>query len=125
MMGLVDDAWFTVEMIDNRTYAISEYGHWEKVHSFLLIGEDKAALIDTGLGIDNIKRITDELTRLPIVVITTHVHWDHIGSHGEFDCILVHEAERDWLVHGIPGLPIEVIRKDVRRDISRPAPRRF
>ncbi|RRJ67539.1 MBL fold metallo-hydrolase [Paenibacillus oralis] len=124
-MGLVDDAWFTVEMIDTRTYAISEYGHWEKVHSFLLIGENKAALIDTGLGIDNIKRITDELTRLPIVVITTHVHWDHIGSHGEFDCILVHEAERDWLVHGIPGLPIEVIRKDVRRDISRPAPRSF
>ena len=100
MMGLVDGTWFTVETIDNRTFAISEYGHWEKAHSFLLIGEDKAALIDTGLGIDNIKRIADKLTRLPIIVITTHVHWDHIGSHGEFDSILVHEAERDWLVHG-------------------------
>lgn len=76
MMDLVDDAWFTVETVDNRTYAISEYGHWEKVHSFLLIGEDKTVLIDTGLGIDNIKRIADKLTRLPIVVITTPVHWD-------------------------------------------------
>lgn len=34
MMGLVDGTWFTVETIDNRTYAISEYGHWEKAHSF-------------------------------------------------------------------------------------------
>lgn len=57
---LIKDSWFTVQLIDSKTYAISEYGHWEKVHSFLLIGEEKAVLIDTGLGIDNIKRITDQ-----------------------------------------------------------------
>jgi len=49
------DSWFTVQRIDDQTYAISEYGHWEKVHSFLLMGEERAALIDTGLGIDNIR----------------------------------------------------------------------
>ncbi|GAB3056697.1 hypothetical protein JCM19029_12160 [Salinicoccus sesuvii] len=67
---------------------ISRYGHWEKVHSFLLVGKKKAVLIDTGLGIDNIKRITDQLTILPIDVITTHVHVDHIGNHKKF---YVHE----------------------------------
>lgn len=46
--------WFTIEKIDNETYAISEYGHWEKVHSYLLIGKKYALLIDTGLGIGNI-----------------------------------------------------------------------
>ncbi len=70
----IKDSWFTVNQIDNTTFAISEYGHWEQVHSYLLIGEEKAALIDTGLGIDNIKRITDQLTNLPIIVLTTHVH---------------------------------------------------
>lgn len=65
----INDFWFTVTQIDNNSFAISEYGDWEKVHSFLLIGEEKAALIDTGLGIDNIKRITDQLTSLPIICI--------------------------------------------------------
>lgn len=121
----IKDAWFTVEQIDDITYAISEYGHWEKVHSYLLIGEEKAALIDTGLGIDNIKRITDQLTELPVIVITTHVHADHIGSHGEYKEIYVHEAEADWLMNGIKGLPIEQIRKDTARDITIPTPQTF
>ncbi|EEK70361.1 Beta-lactamase domain protein [Bacillus mycoides] len=30
-------------------------------------------LIDTGLGIDNIKRITDKLTDLPIIVVTDNM----------------------------------------------------
>lgn len=122
---IIDDPWFTVTQIDADTFAISEFGHWEKVHSFLLIGHEKAALIDTGLGIDRIKRMTDRLTDLPIVVLTTHVHWDHIGSHDQFEQIYVHEAEEDWLVSGIKGLGIEQIRKDISRDITRPVPDTF
>lgn len=122
---MIVDSWFTVQQIDCNTYAISEYGHWEKVHSFLLLGNQKAALIDTGLGIDNIKRITDQLTTLSIDVITTHVHTDHIGSHGEFERIFVHEEDKDWLVNGIKGLSIEQIRKDISRDITLPLPSNF
>ncbi|OLS37085.1 MBL fold metallo-hydrolase [Alkalihalophilus pseudofirmus] len=122
---IIKDKWFTVQQIDDNTYAISEYGHWEKVHSFLLKGKEKAILIDTGLGIDNIKRITDQLTYLPIDVITTHVHVDHIGSHGEFERIYVHEGDKEWLVNGIKGLSIEQIRKDVSRDITLPTPKTF
>ncbi|WP_010095543.1 MBL fold metallo-hydrolase [Ornithinibacillus scapharcae] len=121
----IKDSWFTVQQIDETTFAISEYGHWEKVHSFLLIGKEKAALIDTGLGIDNIKRITDQLTDLPIIVITTHVHADHIGGHGLYETILVHEAEEDWLINGIKGLSIERIRHDIGRDITKPTPTEF
>lgn len=122
---MIKDPWFTVQKIDEKTFAISEYGHWEKVHSFLLLGKDKAALIDTGLGIDNMKRMTNQLTQLPIDVITTHVHADHIGSHGKFERIYVHEADRDWLVNGIKGLSIEQIRKDISRDITLPVPDTF
>ncbi|MGE8203012.1 MBL fold metallo-hydrolase [Heyndrickxia sp. NPDC080065] len=122
---MIKDLWFTVQTIDKKTFAISEYGHWEKVHSFLLLGEEKAVLIDTGLGIDKIKRITDQLTTLPIDVFTTHVHTDHIGSHGEFERIYVHEGDKDWLVNGIKGLSIEQIRKDISRDITFPTPETF
>lgn len=122
---MLKDDWFTVRQIDDNTYAISELGHWEKVHSFLLLGETKAALIDTGLGIDNMKRITDQLTTLPIDVLTTHVHSDHIGSHGEYPRIFVHEYEESWLINGIVGLSIDQIRANTARDITIPIPKSF
>lgn len=122
---MIEDDWFTVRQIDENTYAISELGHWEKVHSFLLLGSTKAALIDTGLGIDNMKRITDQLTTLPIDVITTHVHSDHIGSHGEYSRIFVHEDEESWLINGIVGLSLEQIRANTARDITIPTPKGF
>lgn len=58
-------------------------------------------------------------------MITTHVHTDHIGSHGEFETIYVHENDSDWLMNGIEGLPIEQIRKDIGRDITIPTPKTF
>ncbi|SEJ55118.1 Glyoxylase, beta-lactamase superfamily II [Bhargavaea ginsengi] len=122
---MIRDDWFTVQKIDSDTYAISEYGHWEKVHSFLLVGRDKAILIDTGLGIGNIRTITDQLTDLPVEVLTTHVHADHIGSHGQFDKFYVHEDELDWIVNGIKGRTDEQIRKDMTRDITIPTPSGF
>ncbi|MCH7321530.1 MBL fold metallo-hydrolase [Solibacillus sp. MA9] len=122
---MLKDDWFTVRQIDDKTFAISELGHWEKVHSFLLLGDSKAALIDTGLGIDSMKRVTDQLTTLPIDVITTHVHSDHIGSHGEYTRIFVHEDEESWLTNGIVGLSIEQIRANTARDITIPIPNSF
>jgi glyoxylase-like metal-dependent hydrolase (beta-lactamase superfamily II) len=94
--------WFQIEKIDNTTYAISEYGHWEKVHSYLLIGDSKSILIDTGLGIGNIKKAIENLTKLPIKVITTHAHWDHIGGHSLFCDIAIHNMDADWLKFGLP-----------------------
>lgn len=85
--------WFTVEKIDADTYAISEYKHWEETHCYTICGTKKAILIDTGLGISNIRKIVECLTTLPITVVTTHVHWDHIGGHKYFEHIAVHEKE--------------------------------
>lgn len=107
--------WFTVENIDNATFAISEYGHWTQVHSYLFIGKERAALIDTGLGIANIKEVVQRLTNLPILVITTHVHADHIGGHSLFTEIAVHENDKSWLENGIP-IPIEQFRKYITKE---------
>lgn len=122
---MLKDPWFTVTEIAEDTYAISEYGHWEQVHSFLLIGQERAALIDTGMGIGSMKGIIDQLTTKPIIVVTTHVHTDHIGSHGEFDELAVHEKDVDWLENGIEGLTLARIRHDVARDITKPTPATF
>ncbi len=104
--------WFTVEKIDTDTFAISEYGHWEETHCYLLCGTKKAVLIDTGLGIANIKKITDSLTTLPIMVVATHIHWDHIGGHKYFDNIAVYEAEKDWLSVKFP-IPLQTVKNNL------------
>lgn len=119
------DEWFTIEKIDDETYAISEYGHWEKVHSYLLIGKTSALLIDTGLGIGNIKKEVNKLTELPVTVVTTHVHWDHIGGHGSFDDIYVHKADEGWLKNGI-SIPLSFIKKNLMAEpFSKKAPEEF
>lgn len=60
------NSWFTIEQIDQDTYAISEYKHWEETHCYLLCGENRAVLIDTGLGVSNIREIIDSLTNLGV-----------------------------------------------------------
>ena len=103
--------WFTVEEIDNDTFAISEYKHWEETHCFLLCGTEKAILIDTGLGVANIEKVVANLTTLPVMVVTTHVHWDHIGGHKYFDNIAVHKAEQEWLSNQFP-IPLQVVKQN-------------
>ena len=104
--------WFTVERIDKDTFVISEYKHWEETHSYLLLGEQRAVLIDTGLGIADIQRVVERITCLPILVMTTHVHWDHIGGHKYFGDIAVHESEYSWLAEKFP-IPLQTVRKNL------------
>lgn len=102
-------SWFTVEKIDENTYALSEYGYRNALHSYLFIGQERAALIDTGMGIGDIQAVVAEITPLPVWVVTTHAHWEHTGGHSKFQEILVHEAEQPWLEKGLP-FSIEQIR---------------
>ncbi len=102
--------WFTKEKIDSDTYIISEYRHPEETHCYLLIGSERALLIDTGLGICSIYDETARLTDNPVAAAATHIHWDHIGGHKYFREFYVHEAELDW-VNGEFPLPVEAVRK--------------
>lgn len=108
------DDWFTVEKIDSHTFAISEYMHWEETHCYLLCGQERALLIDTGLGVSNIREIIDDLTHLPIMVVSTHAHWDHIGGHRYFDDIAIHEAETEWLSVKFP-IPLHAVKRNLTR----------
>lgn len=51
---------------------------------YLLEGEDKALLIDTGYAVGNLKSFVKTLTKKPLVVANTHYHPDHSGGNGEF-----------------------------------------
>lgn len=104
--------WFTIDRIDEDTYIISEYRHWEETHCYLLNGTERSLLIDTGLGIANIKEEVEQLTGRPVTAAATHIHWDHIGGHKYFPDFYAHAEELDWLRGKFP-LPIETVREMV------------
>lgn len=89
--------WFDTEKIDNETYVISEYRHWEETHCYLLNGTKRSLLIDTGLGISNIYDEVKRLTEKSVTAVVTHVHWDHIGGLKCFPEFGVHSAEMEWI----------------------------
>lgn len=109
IIGNTIDGWFTIEQIDRDTHVISEYKHWEETHAYLLNGNEYSLLIDTGLGIKNIYDEVIKLTDKPVIVVATHIHWDHIGGHQYFPNFYVHKDEIDWLNGKFP-LPLEQIK---------------
>jgi len=83
--------WFDVYETTPETYAIYEDGQFEEVMSYLVIGEETAALVDTGNGIGDIKGVVEELTDLPITVVNTHSHFDHTGGNWAFDEVALYD----------------------------------
>ena len=81
------DPWFEVYRVAPGVFAIYEPHQFEEVISFLILGEKRAALFDTGLGIGDLKRVVVSLTSLPIVVLNSHTHNDHVGDNWEFSDI--------------------------------------
>ena len=112
--------WFTIGRVDADTCVISEYRHWEETHCYLLLGSDRALLIDTGLGIGDIGAQVRELTDLPVAAVATHVHWDHIGGHKYFPEFYAHSAELAWLQGAFP-LPLEAVKGMVAHNCDLPA----
>lgn len=79
--------WFEVYKLTDNTYAIYEPNQWQEAISYLLIGDEKAMLVDTLQGIGDLKAVIDQLTDLPIIVMNTHSHYDHVSSNYQFETI--------------------------------------
>ncbi len=82
-----DQDWFEVYRVADGVFAIYEPGQFEEVISFLIEGESRALLFDTGLGIGDMRRVVDQLTDLDVVVLNSHTHYDHIGGNHQFEFI--------------------------------------
>lgn len=83
----VSDPWFEVYKVAPSVFAIYEPHQSEETISYLIVGEKRAALFDTGMGISDLKKVTAQLTRLPIIVLNSHTHDDHVGDNWEFDTV--------------------------------------
>lgn len=63
------------------------------VYCTLVVGTEKALLIDTGFGFCNISSIVRNITSLPIIVLNTHGHTDHIQGNKHFEKIYIHKND--------------------------------
>jgi glyoxylase-like metal-dependent hydrolase (beta-lactamase superfamily II) len=83
----VSDRWFEVYRPAPGVFAIYEPHQAEETIGYLIVGQKRALLFDTGMGISDIKKITTGLTKLPIIVLNSHTHDDHVGGDWEFDTV--------------------------------------
>jgi hypothetical protein len=77
--------WFEVYRVQPGVLAIYEPGQFEEVVSYLILGEKRALLFDTGLGIGDLRALVSSVTELPVAVLNSHSHYDHIGGNHQFD----------------------------------------
>ena len=91
--------WFVTREVARGIWLLAEPSH---VNTWLVEGSERAVLIDTGLGIAPIRPVAESLTSLPISVVNTHYHFDHVGGNYEFEEIAIHELGASLLGQHVP-----------------------
>lgn len=79
--------WFEVYKITDSIFALYEMGQFEEVISYLILGNKRALLFDTGIGVGDIGSLVAALTDLPVSVLNSHTHYDHVGGNHYFENI--------------------------------------
>lgn len=75
--------------IDGNTWRIED----GFVRFFLLVGEEKAALIDSGVNCPDASDIAKKLTSKPLILLNTHGDGDHTSGTNGFANIYIHPLD--------------------------------
>lgn len=101
-----DMTFYTHEPVGERVYVLTEgYSSEFRFTLGLINGEDRALLIDAGLGMaGGLRRYVEGIVGKgkPILCACTHGHVDHVGSAIEFDRAYL--SQKDWYM--LPGFAL-------------------
>jgi glyoxylase-like metal-dependent hydrolase (beta-lactamase superfamily II) len=101
--------------LDETCWRIEENG----VRAFLVVGSERALLVDTGFGTGNIREMVESLTDLPVQLVNTHADRDHIGCNRLFETAYMHPSEFDRYHQGIGyDAPVEPLWEGARIDVG-------
>jgi len=88
------DEWLKTKLVGKKTWAIDDHGGDVM---YLITGEKRCLLIDTGWGIGNLKGLVSSLSTLPLLVLNTHGHPDHSYGNSVFKQVYIHEADEHFI----------------------------
>lgn len=74
------------------TWEIDEF---DNASIFLLVGTEKAMVIDTGMGIGDLRGAIEMITDKPLICVISHGHVDHTGNCRQFEEVWIHPADAD------------------------------
>ena len=80
----------SVSKIDDDLYVITET---KSIHCYLLIGKEKALLIDAGYGYEDIHPLIRQITELPVMLAVTHGDPDHALGAMHFEDVWIHPLD--------------------------------
>lgn len=80
--------------LNDRVYLMDDDGNGT---GYIVIGSKKCAVIDTMYGSENLYDIVRTLTDLPVFVINTHGHLDHIFGNIYFEEVYINEKDMPTL----------------------------
>jgi glyoxylase-like metal-dependent hydrolase (beta-lactamase superfamily II) len=119
----VSDSWFEVYKVASGVFAIYEPHQSEETIAYLILGEKHALLFDTGMGISDIRKVTEELTKLPVVVLNSHTHDDHVGGNWQFD--FIYGMDTDFTRANAKGSRTDAQAEIAPGEICGPLPKNF
>lgn len=60
---------------------------------YLIVGDERAALVDTMEGVGDLRAEVERITSLPVTVLLTHHHHDHVGGAYSFEKVGISAAD--------------------------------
>lgn len=89
---------FQIEDLGDGIYYIVDCS---MVGMYLVVGAERAALIDCGTGIGDLKECVETITSKPVELLATHGHVDHIGGACNYDKIYINEKDKALMEEGM------------------------
>ncbi|AWY39879.1 MBL fold metallo-hydrolase [Pseudomonas putida] len=89
-----ENSGFVVHKLSDSLYAIGEPTYYQANYSYLIVGDDKALMLDAGANQkEDITKVIKTITNKPVSVLPSHLHFDHIGGLHNFDSIYLLDTE--------------------------------
>lgn len=99
---------YKIEKLRDGLYAIDDS---DDSSFYVVEGTQRAAVIDTGMGTEDILPVINSVTALPCVLLITHAHGDHMKFAGNFQ-------ERYISSRDIPLIPMFVDRMGMSKSLA-------
>lgn len=85
---MISNNYHKLTQLDDDLWAIEDVKSSEHSIGYLLCGQNKAIVFDTGLGMSPVLPLIQKITNLPLLAALSHWHFDHSGGAHEFEDVL-------------------------------------